>query len=218
MDRRWLGTMTLAACLVGGWATRALADPVSISGVYSTQPFGAITSPQLTLTFPDFAVNIFDNDLPNPLALVPGFDVGNNSPVSFTQSTGSFSLHSTASGPTVEADVTGHISFSGPTVTVSVPNECPPFISCSQFFSEPITMSGTVTIQQGSHIFFRGFLKGSGTATASYSNFPPSQFWQGTDYTFTGLAETPEPASIVLLGSGVVWLARRRRGYVRAEC
>jgi len=208
--------MTLAACLVVGLATGALADPVSISGFYSTQPFGAITSSQLTLTFPDFAVNIFANDLPNALALVPGFDVNNNSPVSFTQSTGNFALHSTASGPTVEADVTGHISFFGPTVTVSVPNECPPFIFCSQTFSEPITMSGAVTIQEGSHIFFRGFLKGSGTATAVYSNFPPSQFWQGTDYRFTGLADTPEPASIVLLGSGVAWLTGRRRRYTRA--
>lgn len=217
MQRRWPGTMALAACLVAGLATSALADPVSLSGVYSTQPFGAISTNQLTLTFPDFAVSIFDNDRPSALLLVPGFDVNNNSPLPFTQSTGDFALHSTASiDNIIDADVTGHIAFFGPTVTVSVPNECPPFISCNQNFSEPITMSGFVTIQQGSHIYFRGSLKGSGTVTAQYGTFPPSQFWQGTDYTFTGLAQTPEPASIVLLGTGVAWLAGRRRRLARA--
>jgi len=216
MQRRWLGTMALAACLVTGLASGALADPVSVSGFYSTQPFGAISSNQLILTFPDFAVQIFDNDFPSALGLMPRFDVNNNSPLPFTQGTGDFALHSPASIPNVvEADVSGQISFFGPTVTVSVPNECPPFISCSQFFSEAITMTGFVKIQQGSHVYFNGSLKGSGTATALYGTFPPSQFWQGTDYTFSALAQTPEPASILLLGSGVAWLAGRRRGYAR---
>ena len=217
MQIRWIGTIAVAAYLVVALASGAIADPVQVSGFYSTEPFGAISSSELTLTFPDFAVNIFDNDLPSALALIPGFDVGNHSPVPFTQSTGTFSKHSVASPGSgiVEADVTGQLSFVGPTVTVNVP-DCP-FISCEQTLSEPITWSGFVTIQQGSHRFFSGSLHGTGTATALYGTFPPSQFWQGSDYTFTGVAQTPEPASIVLLGSGAAWLAGRRRRNARAR-
>jgi hypothetical protein len=217
MQIRWIDTIAVAASLIVALASGAIADPVQVSGFYSTQPFGAISSSQLTLTFPDFAVNIFDNDLPSALALSPGFDVGNHSPVPFTQSTGTFSKHSVASPGSgiVEADVTGQLSFVGPTVTVNVP-DCP-FISCEQTLAEPITWSGFVTIQQGSHLFFSGSLHGTGNATALYGTFPPSQFWQGSDYTLTGVAQTPEPASIVLLGSGAAGLARRRRRTARAR-
>jgi hypothetical protein len=211
MQIRWIGPIAMAAYLVLALASGAIADPVQVSGFYSTQPFGAISSSELTLTFPDFAVEIFDNDIPSALALIPGFDVDNHSPVPFTQSTGTFSKHSVASPGSgiVEADVTGQLSFVGPTDTVNVP-ACPLF-SCEQTLVEPISWSGFVTIQQGSHLFFSGSLHGTGTATALYGTFPPSQFWQGTDYTFSGLAQTPEPASIVLLGSGTAWLAGRRR-------
>ena len=211
MQVRWFGAVGIAAGLVVALASGAVAEPVQVSGFYSTQPFGAIFSSELTLTFPDFAVRISDNDFPSALALTPGFDVGNHSSVPFTQSTGTFSRHSIASGSgIVEADVTGHLSFVGPTDTVNVP-DCP-FISCEQTLVEPITWSGFVTIQQGGHIFFNGSLHGTGGATALYGTFPPSQFWQGSDYTFTGVAQTPEPASIVLLGTGLAWLAGRRRG------
>ncbi len=211
MQIRWIGTIAAATCLVVTLASGAIADPVQVSGFYSTQPFGAISSSELTLTFPDFAVNIFDNDFPSALALIPGFDVGNHSPVPFTQSTGTFSKHSVASPGSgiAEADVTGHLSFVGPTDTVNVPSECP-LINCGQTLVEPITWSGSVRIQQGSHLLFSGSLHGTGTATALYGTFPPSQFWQGSDYTFTGLAQTPEPASIVLLASGAAWIAGRR--------
>jgi len=165
MQRRWLGTMTLAAWLVTGLATSAVADPVGFGGVYFMEPFGAISTNQLTLTFPDFAVQIFDNDRPSGLALVPGFDAPNNSPVPFTQSTGTFSLHSTAFPPNViDATVTGHLSFVGPTQLVSVPDECPPLPVCSQSLTAPVTVSGFLSIQQGSQILFRGTVKGGGSA------------------------------------------------------
>jgi len=194
-------------------ATGALADPVGVSGVYFTQPFGAISTNELTLTFPDFAVDIFDNDFPLALALRPGFDVPNNSQVSFTQSTGNFSLHSTAFPPdnVIDATVTGHLSFVGPTEMVSVPDECPPLLVCSQTLTAPVSMTGFLTIQQGSHIFFRGSLTGSGSAMTMYQPSRPSQFWQGSQYSFSALVQTPEPGSIVLLGSGAAWLVGRRR-------
>lgn len=217
MRRRWQGTVTLAACLVLGLAEGALADPVGVGGVYFMEPFGAISTNQLTLTFDSFAVEIFDNDFPLALALRPGFDVQNNSPVSFTQRTGNFSLHSTAfpQNNVIDATVTGHLSFVGPTELVSVPDECRPLPVCSQILTAPVTMTGFLTVQQGSHILFRGSLKGGGSATTMYQPSRPSQFWQGSQYTFAAAAQTPEPGSIVLLGSGAAWLVARRRRYGR---
>ena len=217
MQIRRIGSIAGAACLVVALSFPAMADPVQVTGFYSTQPFGAIRSSQLTLTFPGFAVTVFENDFPSALGLSPGFDVGNHSPVPFTQSTGTFSLHSVASpgSGTVEADVTGHLSFFGPTDTVDI-SDCP-FINCAQVLSEPVTWSGFLTIRQQNHLFFSGSLAGIGRANALYGTFPPSQFWQGTDYTFTGVAQTPEPTSVVLVGSGAAWLARRRRDLRKAR-
>jgi hypothetical protein len=218
MQMRWIRTIAVAAYVGVALASGASADPVSVNGFYSSTAFGAIASNELTLSFPGFTVDIFDNDVPTELGLKPGFiDVNNHSPVPFTQSTGNFSLHSTASGQgTIDADVTGHLSFFGPSPMVDVPSECPPFIFCQQILTVPITMSGFVRIQQGSHLFFNGSLQGSGSATAIYGNFPPSQFWQGTDYSFSAGGQVPEPDSIVLLGSGAAWFVGRRRRKARA--
>ena len=214
MQIRWVGPIAAGVCLVLTVASGATADPVQVSGSYSTQPFGAISSSELRLTFPDFAVDIFDNDVPSALALSPGFDVNNHAPVPFTQSTGTFSRHSVASPGSgiVEADVTGHLSFVGPTDTVNVPAGCP-FINCDQTLVEPIAWSGFLRIQQGSRLLFNGSLHGAGTATVLYGTFPPSQFWQGSTYVFTGVAQTPEPGTILLLGTGAAWVARRRRRF-----
>src|SRR4051812_46600388 len=181
MQRQWIGGMAAAVGLVLALASGASADPVAVSGFYTTQPFGAISSTQLTLTFPGFAVSIFDNDFPSALALIPGFDVNNNSPVSFTQHTGVFSFHSFGSPGTgtVDADVTGQLSFLGPTDIVSI-TDCPQLFGCGQVLTEPITWSAFLTIRQGSQLLFNGSLSGTGSSTALYGTFPPSQFWQGT--------------------------------------
>jgi PEP-CTERM motif len=216
-----IGTVAAALYLLAASATGATADPIQVTGFYSTQPsHTTISSAQLTLTFPGFAVSISDNNpaAPSPLALTPGFDVGNHSPVPFTQSTGTFSLHSVASPGLgiVGADVTGHLSFVGPTVTVNLnPLDCvgQSEPDCEVGFIEPITWSAVLSIRDGSHVFFSGSLRGSGTGFANFGTFPPGQFWNGTGYSLSGVADTPEPASILLLGSGAAWLAgRRRRG------
>lgn len=210
--------MAAAVCLLAAFAPRAVADPVQVSGVYGSQVFSFSTSPpltsaRLTLTFPDFAVSISE-DSPSALALSPGFDVpSNGSPVPFTQATGTFSMHSVASPGSgiVDADVTGHLAFVGPIGTVNI-GECDE-ADCEQTLIEPITWTAFLTIREGGHVFFSGPLHGTGTGFGNYSTFPPGQLWNSSVYTFSSVAETPEPASILLLGTGVAWLAgRRRRG------
>jgi hypothetical protein len=210
MQVQRIRTIAAAIWFAVALAPGAMAEPIEVSAFYSTQPFGAISSSQLTINFPRFAVSIFDNDFPSTLALTPGFDVNSGAQVPFTQKTGIFSKHSVASPGSgiIDAVVTGQLSFVGPTDTARVP-DCG-FLDCGVVLVAPITWSGFMTIREGSDLLFNGSLRGTGSATAAYGTFPPSQFWQGSDYTLTGVAETPEPSSIVLLGTAFAWFAARR--------
>ena len=58
---------------------------------------------------------------------------------------------------------------------------------------------------------FSADLSGGGVAVVAFSNFPPES---GTrvaqlDYQFESVAATPEPGSLLLLGSGAAWIAAR---------
>jgi hypothetical protein len=195
-------------------ADRAAADPVGVSGFLSGQPRFALIEQELDLTFPGFSLI-----LPSVSPLKPNFcfdGCGNGTAVPFTQTTGAFSDHSTAQpfGGVIDADVSGVLSFVGPTDFVSIG----PDRGASDVLTKVVKLSGLLKVTQGNLVLFNGTLVGTGTATVLYVNrfgaFDTRL--DGYQFTFNAIAATPEPASIVLVCSGAGWLVRRRRNSARA--
>jgi len=61
-------------------------------------------------------------------------------------------------------------------------------------------------------VLFNGTVGGSGVGSVNYEINPTGATrLGGYQFAFNGLAETPEPASIILLGTGAAWLVVRRR-------
>jgi hypothetical protein len=194
-------------------ASGASAEPVTITGVLDGQLRGAQVEEQLALFFPEFTVV-----LPDVTHLIPGFciECSTGASVPFTQATGSFSGHSTGipALSSVDADVSGTLSFTGATNTLSISRD--PFDT--DVLVSPVTWSGSLVIRQPNRILFSGTLSGSGIGSAVYANTGTGDTrLDGYEFRFSGVAATPEPASLLLVGTGVAWLAMRRRKSARAD-
>ena len=122
-----IGGIALAAMLLS--PGRAAADPVTFSGGLT----GRHNVETLEIAFPDFAVF-----LDGVTHLMPNFgDAGNGMPVPFTQSTGSFSGHSTG-----DIDVVGTLSFVGPTDTLMIGQDQ----GAAATLQEAVTLSGFLKV------------------------------------------------------------------------
>jgi hypothetical protein len=207
VNRNMGGVLALAVAVVALHAERATADPVTVSGFLEGQPRFAHLQEELLLSFPDFNVALSD-----VTHLIPGFcfECGTGAPVPFTQSTGSFSGHSVGNPAlhTIDADISGNLSFIGPTDALDISRD--PF--AGDFLSEAVQWSGSLTITQPNRVLFNGTVGGSGVGSVDYETNPTgSTRLGGYQFEFNGLAVTPEPASIILIGTGVAWLVVRRR-------
>lgn len=199
------GTLALVALLLN--ANIAVADPVTVRGFLDGAPHGAIVEEQLTLSFPDFNVI-----LPDVTHVIPGFcdECNTGAPIPFTQRTGSFSGHSVANAGlhTIDADVSGSLSFTGPTDTLNISHDA--FATDSH--RESVQWSGWLVVREPNRVLFNGTLRGSGVGSASYENTGTGDTrLGGYQFDFAGVAATPEPATILLFGTGAAWLAMRRR-------
>jgi len=186
--------------------SRVAAEPIPVGGSLSGVARFALVDQELRLAFPDFAILIIPQT-----QLTPRFPISaaDGSEISLTRTLGPFSAHSieSAAGGTIDADVSGTLSFVGPTGILNVPDDIR-FGSVSG----PVQIFGSLLITQSNRVLFDGSLIGSGGGMVGYEERfgRDENLLAGYTYQFGALASTPEPASLLLAATGASWLLIRR--------
>jgi len=205
-------------CAVLMFAASAAADPITIvSGTLQTSNFGRRPG-EASVQF-----SLFGDG---------GFTASGGDPENvFDQVLSCFSLAPCAAGTPVNSGAT--LSFSGiGSSSLVPPGSGPAFFDGSRFvlsgepltipldagdqiqLQSPFTLTGTLSIAAFNGVtrfdVGRVELTGSGTATTFLQRGPGGYVATSRTFAFESASATPEPASLLLLGTGAALLIRRR--------